>query len=500
MGKIKSAARNSFFYSLSNMLGKLSGLILLPLYTVYLSVDMFGLYSLFELSYQVIVAFTGMGIRTAMSRWYWDKGMEGRQKELFYSACMFNAVANIATMVILYLGFDLLAKYYFQAPVSQELRIVFIAGTLVRLFSEMPMLLLRVTHKAFLHTVHQFIQLVVFVGLTAYFLAFRNLEIYGIFLSYLISYGLNFVLLIPYMFRNFRYTYLKAEIKDMLAFGMPLAGANIVNMVLNLSDRVIINFFGTLKSVGNYSLAYKIANVIDLMIVSAFMKAYTHLYYKGMNDVDSSIFFTKILHYLMIILAFVSMCFVVLTDYLALLFSWGDYRESLVFVPVLTLSVMFSGLRSVMTLPLSKVKKTRIISMISLSAGIINIVGNIALVPFVGAMGAAISTLFTQFVTSVWMYKQASKYDTASDFGGRNLTIIIGTSLLYSVVAILIKDVSGITRFASDAFLILSWPLLLYALRIIDKNEILILRGFIRKWRDPSRWKDNLTKELKEID
>ena len=57
--RFKSTVIQSFFYSLGNFAGKFSGVLLLPIYSLYLPVEVFGLYALFEVIFQVFQVFFG---------------------------------------------------------------------------------------------------------------------------------------------------------------------------------------------------------------------------------------------------------------------------------------------------------------------------------------------------------------------------------------------------------------------------------------------------------
>jgi len=495
--KVKSAAKNSVVYSIANLAGKMSGVILLPIYTLYLPAAMFGLYALFEITYQVILAITGMGIKNALMRWYWDKNLEDKRKELFYTTFVFNLAVSVLTMGALYLVFDLLATYLFKSPITTELKVVFIVSTFIRLVVEMPMLLLRITHQAMAHTKYQLIQLAIFVACIAFFLIHLKMEILGIFYAFLISASVNLIMLIPYTLRNIKCHYQRSIIKEMLAFGTPLAISNLVNLLLNMSDKLTINFFSNLKAVGNYSLAAKISGIIDLMIVNAFMNAYTHIFFKGMDEQDNERFFAKTFTYLMLVLSFAGLAVILFIKDLVKLLSWGsgDYLDSIPLIPVLTLGVIFSGARAMLTLPLSKYKKTRLISIISVAAGVINLAGNIALVPYIGGMGASIATVFTQIITAFWSYYYVRKLDN-TPYEIKRISIIVSSSIAFSVISLLVQPEMVLIRLLFNLLLLFSWPVLLYVCGVFEQAEIDRLKQAWAKWSNPKNWKRNIAKEI----
>ena len=501
--KIKTTAKNSFLYSIGNIAGKMSGIILLPLYMIYLPAEMFGLYSLFEITYQFINALTGMGIKVSLSRWYWDKEMEGQKKELFFSAFVFNLMMSVITITILFAGFNLLSVYLFKTEISNELKVVFLLSTFIRLVVDMPMILLRVTHKAATYTHHQLIQLVTFVATTSLFVAYYKLEILGIFLGFLISNGINFLMLIPYTLRNIKWNYKKQVVKEMLTYGFPLAMSNLINLVLSMSDKVVISIFATLKHVGNYALAFKISNIVELVVVNSFMGAYVNIFFKGMDETGNERFFAKSFTYFIFILTIISMGLVLfIKDIIAFLIAImpdknQDYLGSINLIPILTLSIIFGGARLMLVLPLQRYKKTKIISIVSVSLGVSNLILNVLLVPVFGSMGAAIATMVTQIAASSWLLQYNMRLDK-TPYEVKKIAIMLGTGILLGSAGVFAPIGNILIHFALNIMIIMLWLTILYFTNFFEQVELMRLHQAWVKWKNPLSWKKNLSKEKNE--
>lgn len=495
--KLRSTAKNTIFYSISNFAGKFSGVILLPLYTSSLSAELFGLFALFEVVFQVIQGVTGLGLKGGLMRWYWDEKHLNEQKEIFFSVLVTYFWVNIISIILLYFAFDFIADVVFQVPISQTLKLVFLLSTFIRLMVDLLLLLMRIQHKAKKHTNYQLIQIALFVGCVAVFLPLLGWEVEGVFASFLISYLIPLLLLLPYIRQNVVSNYRSDIVKDMMAFGLPIALSNMVNLVLSISDKFIINFFGTLKNVGNYTLAFKISNIVQLMIVNAFMNSYTHVYYKGMKDADNNRFFSKTIIYLVLILSFVSLGLVLFIEDVVkvLTLQNADYLDSIAIIPVLTLGLIFGGLRSMLTLPLTKFKKTKTISIISVITGVVNVGLNILMVPRWGTMGAAISTLVVQILSVYLFWVYASKLESNLLDIRKFLTILLVTILLGSIIYVDI-DISYFIALLLKLIILGIWLLIIWNVNIFDDQERLRFKQAWAKWSQLSQLKQNI-KSLK---
>ncbi len=68
LDKLKQTSKHTIIYSLGNLANKISGIILLPLYTKYLTLADYGRYSILEISLLLLIAVVGFRLPIAMLR------------------------------------------------------------------------------------------------------------------------------------------------------------------------------------------------------------------------------------------------------------------------------------------------------------------------------------------------------------------------------------------------------------------------------------------------
>ena len=322
--RLKSTVIQSFFYSLGNLFGKFSGIILLPIYLLYLPIEVFGLFALLEALFQIFQIFSGLGVKLGFARWYWDKENTPNQKTLFFTTFSFNTIVCILFSILLFLSFDLVSEFYLKTSISRHLILLYIAGNLIKLLSEIPMLLLRAQHKAKKHSIVQLTQFASFIIFVYVFLAWYKMELRGLFLSTILSASIQLIILIPVIIKN---SQIKIELKilrEILRYGFPVALGNMINVLFNFTDKYFINLFSTLKNVGTFTLAHKIANTINLIIVNAFMNAYMHNYFKEADTEDGENFFSRSFTYFLLLISFCSLLLILFIEEALLIFNTQD--------------------------------------------------------------------------------------------------------------------------------------------------------------------------------
>ena len=158
-----------------------------------------------------------------------------------------------------------------------------------------------------------------------------------------------------------------------------------------------------------------------------------------------------------------------------------DYWSSYTLVPILVIGVIFGGIRQILILPLSRIKKTKIISTVTISAAVLNFGLNLVLIPFLSSMGAAISTAITQFLASVWFYYLVKKHDTIR-YELTKIVKCLVLGLLFYGFAMLVDNFSLTWRLILKSSIYLSFFLLLYIWNFFEKIELERLRGAWNKW------------------
>lgn len=497
LGQLKATTKNSIIYGIGNMAGKFSGIILLPLYTKYLTIEQFGLVALYEVIFQLLSILATFGMKNSLMRYYWDKEYKDHTREMVFNSLLVIVVLSILFLTLSGVILNTFSQLIFDTKVSPELNIIFIVSTLIRVVADFILMLLRIQHKAGKQTLYQLIALVLTVGLTWGFIKYAGLDLVGIFLALAISNLLIILLLFPYLLRNILVKIKKDYIKEFLRYGAPLSFASLLTIILVLSDRFILNHFMDLSVVGNYSLAYKITNIIHVIVITSFMHSYVHVFYREMDKNESGRFYSKVLTYFSFVIMFMSMLIVVYSPEAIKVLSQTntDYWSSIQLIPYLIIGVILAGIRQIIVLPLTKDKRTKVISAITIAASFLNLGLNFLLIPRFSAIGAAVSTNIAQLFALVYLY-MASRKGSIIHYEIGKIVKCFTVALVLTALSYLVNDLDLGWRLLLKTVLVLSYFLILYWLNFFEKVELESIFGFWRKWRRLSHLRENLKNEI----
>src|SRR4029078_9784841 len=92
------------------------GLVLIPIYTTHFSVSEFGILSIIEVTSQVITSILGLSLYQAFFRFYWDKELKDKQKNIFFTVLIFTAFIAVCSVLILMLFTGFVSELLFDSP------------------------------------------------------------------------------------------------------------------------------------------------------------------------------------------------------------------------------------------------------------------------------------------------------------------------------------------------------------------------------------------------
>ena len=477
LSKVKMAVKDSFIYSLGNISTKLIGLVLLPIYTTELTVAEYGMLGTLEITLQVLVVFFGFAIFQAFSRWYWDKDYRDKQKSLFFTSMVF-VLASSLLMIGL---FSIIARPFSAMLLGETqhayLLILMVGDAALQVFTKMPRSLMKLQRRPLLFSILNIVKLVVTLLLTIYFVVDLQRGVAGIFEAQIIGFLVFFILLIPYIWKNTVFQFQLPVLKEMLNFSYPLMISSIGGVMFAVADKYAVRFVGGLQDIGIYSLGFKIANVLTVLVINSVMPALKPLKFRMMDQPGSRRFYSKIFTYTVFGFVFFVMGISFFGKELVVWLAkdsayWSAYH----LIPVLAFAQLFEIMRRSANFGLIIEKKTRIISKVMLSVAALNVVLNVGFIYLFDVMGAAVATLLSQGLFFFFIYRKAQLHYYIP-YELKKVALLIGVVVVLTVIAYLINDIALLPRIGIKLLLIASLPFILYFLRFYEPVELEKLQG-----------------------
>ena len=494
LDKLRHTVRQTAIYGLGKLGTKLIGLILLPLYTDYLTTSQYGMLSLLEVTSQVMIGILGFRLSNAMMRWMAGEKDSEKKKTIVFTTYLSSIAIVLISWLLLVPFSSQFSIWYFESNEFSTYFLILFFSAGIEILNHITYDLIRMAEKAVFFISVVAVKLAVILGLNIYFIVGLELGIKGIILSMLIGNLLMLFITIPFIIKRINNNFDRILFGHMFRFGFPIIFSGLSVMILSFADRFILKQLRDLSEVGIYTVGYKIAGVINVIILQSFQTGFLPIAYKMFDKEGAGRYFAKVLTYLSFVIMFCILALSLFSKELLILFtSDQSYWSAYLIVPIISFTFLLKGCQYVFVLGLHYAKQTKYIAYIVLFAVVVNIGLNYLLIPYWGIYGAAFTSVVSTLINVILIYRYSQKfYAIKFEFGKIFKIVILGVGIL--VIYYFINDLELIIRIPLKVLLIISFPIGLYFMNFYDKIEIERSREFWNTWKHPRNWKENINR------
>jgi O-antigen/teichoic acid export membrane protein len=490
--KFKHFIKHSIIYSISNVATKASGIILLPIYTSYFSVEEFGRLGLVLAIITILIQIVIMGQNQSLLRFSNQIEYENSKRSLLFTLTGFVLLLIIIFITLGEFFAPWLAKILgdFKDYYSSLRIAVYIVA--ISIINNIFQNKLRADERSVAFTVISLIKLFVLIIATVYLVTSVKLGINGVLYGQLVSESIALIIIIPYMLNLMEIKFEKNILIESLKFGLPLIFSALSMTLLNISDRFLIKFLSNEEALGLYELGYRVAGILNMFMIMPLSLTLLPVAYKIYNQPDDKEYYRKVMTYVTYLLVWGAIALSIFSKEIIELFAGNkSYLPAYEVVPIILFAYVFFGMSMISSLGMYLTSKTTYVAIITIISAIINIVLNFLLIPIYGILGAAINT-FIAFVILYFLSLFVSNKFYKIKFESLRLLLIFVVSLLLMIISYLIKMESFWENLILKFSLILGFPLILYFTSFYQVSEVRTIRAIIKKWKNPSDWISNL--------
>lgn len=377
-------------FSIGGYINILIGLFTVPITTRMLSPEQYGISSLVNTITNLLFVLCCLGLEQGFVRFFYDEEEENRGRLLYnclyYPFFLTIFVSGALILLKEQVSIFIIGKYDINIIWILILNIIFIS------LNNFSLLIIRMQQKGKLYSIFNvLIKVLEFVFILLLYKIYGN-NYRTLVLSVLFS---TIIVTVLSVYTERKFWKFKGKAKtttaDLLKFSSPLVLTMALGWVFSSCDKIVIKIFSNLEEVGLYAGAFKIIALISV-IQNGFTTFWTPVIYehysKNPNDL---IFFKKANDYLSLLFFILGIGVLLSRDILILLLGKKYYSSAFIMPMLIFIPIMYLISETTM-MGISFKKQTKCFLYISIAVSITNLVGNIILVPYLGAKGAAIST------------------------------------------------------------------------------------------------------------
>lgn len=474
---IKNLGFHSFVYGLGNLLSKLLGFLLLPIYTRYLTPADYGILALLTLTQSITVILANLGLGSALFREviYLRRNERQAESTALYTLLVFSLLIFIIGYV---LAPSISTIVFNDSAQTSLLRLIFLGVVFNNVFIVFTARL-RIREQSLFYSVFSVSSFLVGAGLNIYFVAIIRRGVEGLIIAQVILAFFQAIVCLWSLRDLIKPNFSRATLRSMLSFGLPLVPGLVASLLMTSADRYILNRYTTTTMVGLYSLGYSLGLVINL-IVQAIQLAWPAQMFEIAKQTDAKQQFSLTLTYYCLALGFASLGVSVLSREILAIMTTPAFFNAYIVVPMITLSYVFYGVRFMTTIGMAVNNKTKYASIIIVGVAILNLALSFLLIPKYGMLGAAWATLLSYIILAMinlWVDLHFMKIP----YEYWRLTKIMGTWLVIYALSLLINTPSIWINLLLKSLLLLGYPILLLGIRFYSQPEIHFIKDTLSR-------------------
>lgn len=430
MEKYTLTARRMGLSAVVTPLAALSGIILLPILTRNLAIADYGTWALITITISLLPMLVTLGLPNSLIR-FGAAAKEKREiREMFYSMGFIVLVSSSVACGLLFLFLPQIASLFQNNLTIARLLIPIILIACLIYFVTQYFVTRQQIKR---YSVFMLFSAYLNAALVTYFvISGHGLE--GAVIALLIQQLVVFSVMMCLIVAEIGFALPKfANVKQHLAYGLPLVSGLLSSWVVNSSDRYLIALFLGAAAVGYYSPGYTAGAMIGMIAapLTTLLPVVLSKHYDENNLADVRTILTYSLkYYAGIAIPCVFALSALSKPLLLVLTTQQIAANGYLVTPFVAAGTALFGAYTVIVMTVALRKKTSVVGVIWILSAVLNFGLNLILIPYLGLIGAALTTflafLLAFVLTTLYSFRQF-KFDVN---GGFIVKSVCGSSIM----------------------------------------------------------------------
>ena len=473
-GHLRRLATTGAAYTAASVLSKLIAVFLLPLYTAYLTPADYGAAEVMLASVVAASIVIRFGLIEAILRFYYVAGEDRRQVVASGFASLFWTTTAGALVALAFAG-PISEALLGQA--NADLARLAILGLWTLTLWEFVLTLLRLDERPRLYFGLTVANVVVTIPVTVWLVVVEDLGAEAILLG---TFGTGVGFLAWRLVAERRRLALRADaglLRRMMRFGLPTMPAELTLYSLSFIDRIILVRLAGLAEAGLYALAIKFASAIQVL-ARGFGLAFPPLAYSIADDGEARRSYALVVTWFAVLLAFAVTGLWLLARWIVRLLATDEFFASHEAIGLLATGISLYALYLALVVILGRTGRTEFNFPATAAATAVNVGLNLALVPPLGIVGAGIALVASYLVVLALMYAFTQRLFPVP-WEWRRLALAVGAAAALIGIGEAFLPTEGLGGLAGRVGLWLAYPLVLWALGFLTRDERRSLRTML---------------------
>lgn len=406
---LKNLIKDSALYTIVNILNKGISIVLLPVYTFFLSPEQFGLVDYLAAIGAIVAVTVSLEVSQSIARYLPEETGDSSQRNSLISSAIISLFITFGLFVLLVLLFsEQISLFLFDTIKNAHLirlcALVYVLTGFVTLFNTVLVASLDSKKSvifSLLNTVGN--------ASTSYLLLVNtDLRVEALLFGQIIGAAFSLLCFSKTVLGGLRFSFDRRYFSKIYSFSLPLIPSSVGVILALFVDRLMIKELLDLQSLGIYGIALRVATIMTL-ITTGFRTAITPLIYASYEDEDTKAKIINMFYLYLGLGLLIVLAILLFQTQIVLYLSSPDYIGATEAIAILCITVFISNCY-VFFPGLSLANKTGVISLINIVGMVLNLILNWILIPRYGIAGAANATMISAVFTFIIHFSFSQKH------------------------------------------------------------------------------------------
>jgi len=435
MSYTKKVYKDSLTFGIGNILSRLIIVFLLPFYTRVLSVEDFGIFSLLLIYFNVVSIVARFGVANVMLKYYVEEKSVEEKRLITGTAVSYLVLINFALLILIMLFSSKVS--FFVLKMNQGMLItLFTLNAFLEAIEGNFVSIMTAEGRWKLYAAASLTYAVLVVILSAIGIYCFKSGIAGLSLALLIAKAVMFAISYFGVRDCIKISFRKKYISKYFHLGKHLILASLYFWVINMSDKLFLNYMHTTEDVAILSVANRISSIVQLFVFIPFSMIWNQMSIRIYSENDAGKIYGRIFSHLLFLLSVISLTVILFSREIVLILTTKAYANAWIPSAVMTIGMSLYTLYYFYSFYPTVIEKTGILSWLSFVAMIINVLSNYFIVKAFGFYGASLTNLFTYLFLFVGIYVYINK-KLLIEYPRKKIALIVAVFCFASLFSVL---------------------------------------------------------------
>jgi len=480
---LRKISKHSVIYGIGTVSRQITALVMLPIYTRYLSPADYGAIELLVMALELVRILIGLRITQAMFRYYILEDDPVIKRKVVSTVLVTSFAMSLIGSIAVYFSAEWVAVLLFGGSLYiHELEVIAFTLLTTTLLTAC-LTYLQANQEPYKYLVFSLISLVLQVSCNIYFVVSAEMHVMGVAYASLLSGGMMVVILLSYTIKKVGIDFSFEIWRRLVKFVAPLILASIGGFYASYSDKYFIRLFSGISAVGIYVLALRISSVIDT-VYTTFNQSWSAIRFEIYKIEEKHNQYQQVFKILSAALALIGLGLVLFSKDLIFYMTDEAYHDATKLVPMLVLAVIIRQYVPFFNLGIMIAERTGYIARAAWYKAIVVTVLYLYFIPKYGALGAAASLcLANLFEAALVYYYSKGLFDMGLRM--RSASVMLSVAAVMSLIGALMPP-GGALPIIYRLLVVVAFMVVIFYLPIWDSSERLFIKRLVARLRSAS--------------